>query len=286
MNILSLNGGGTCGYMTALFLAQLEAETGKSCTEMFGLVSGVSTGSIIAAAIGKGIPAATIAQLYQNLATTIFKNKSWYPWECWYDSNKLEAVVGQLLTFQFNTCQTKVMIHATQVNAPNVIQPKFWKSWQEDNTVFANDIVVASCSAPIYFGPKQYKGNVYMDGGFVANNPSMCSIIEAICVGTAIPDIHSLNVNCGETPGFASAQDLNSILHWVPKIGSLPSLALAADARAVDYQAKWLLGANHVEVGPVQDLAMDNLNFQLMSDQASLMWKINKDAVLASIKLS
>jgi patatin-like phospholipase/acyl hydrolase len=55
MNILSLNGGGTSGLMTALILAKIENEYGNKhiCCELFDLITGVSTGSIIGALLSK-----------------------------------------------------------------------------------------------------------------------------------------------------------------------------------------------------------------------------------------
>ena len=131
MRILSLNGGGMRGYVTAIVLSKLEQETGKPIIEMFDFISGVSTGSIICGALGKGISATMLVSLYKELGNTIFTKKSWLPWKPYYKTSVLESVVKETMEYQFNTAKVKVMIHATKVSKPGVIQPKFWKSWQE-----------------------------------------------------------------------------------------------------------------------------------------------------------
>ena len=215
MRLLTLNGGGCCGYMTAVILSKLEEETGKNTAELFDLIAGVSTGSIIAACIGKGITASIIANLYKDLAKKIFKKKCWVPWKPWYDSKELENVMRELLHYEFNTSKTKIMIHAACINGPDVLKPKFWKSWQEYDTLMTDDIVVASCSSPVYFSPKSIQNDTYIDGGFVTNNHSMCAIVEALRYKKPLSKIYNLNINCGEQKGFDNAKKLDSIIKWI-----------------------------------------------------------------------
>ena len=280
MKVLSLNGGGCCGYMSAVVLALIEKETGKSCSELFDLVAGVSTGSIIATSIGKGISAEELAKYYKELASTIFKKKSWIPWNSWYSADKLQDVVASILDYNFNESKTKVMIYAAQISGPDVLQPKFWKSWKELENIKTSEIVVASCSAPIYFAPKKIGDKVYIDGGFVANNPSMCAIAEALELNAELKNIKSFNINCGEQKGFNKAEKLNSILKWIPNASSLPTLAIRTGERSVTYQASEILDDRHLEIGPNIDLPLDILDFALMDQEANKMWLENKDNIL------
>jgi patatin-like phospholipase/acyl hydrolase len=284
MLILSLNGGGTCGYMSAALLAKAEAEIGSLSSEIFKLVSGVSTGAIIAGAIGCGISASMIMKLYKELASDIFGHKNWCPWKSWYSADKLEASVKGLLDYQFNTARTKIMIHAAGINGPDVLKPKFWKSWKECDTLKTNDIVVASCSAPIYFPPKVIDQNVYIDGGFVSNNPSTCALVEALRLNIELSDIRLLNINCGEQKGFDKAQKLDSILKWIPKISSLPTLAIRTGERSVAYQAATLLGPRYVEIGPSVDLPMDTLDFGIMDKAVEKMWAEYGEQIISLLK--
>lgn len=54
--VLALDGGGIKGVFTAALLAELEHMTGQRVVEHFDLITGTSTGGIIAIALALGIP--------------------------------------------------------------------------------------------------------------------------------------------------------------------------------------------------------------------------------------
>ena len=58
--ILSLDGGGVRGAFSAAVLAALEQETGQSVVEHFDLITGTSTGGILALGLALGVPAAAM----------------------------------------------------------------------------------------------------------------------------------------------------------------------------------------------------------------------------------
>ena len=70
--VLSLDGGGVKGAYTASVLRTLESLTGKSISSHFDLITGTSTGGIIAVAIGLGISLDQIVDLYVNQGPIIF----------------------------------------------------------------------------------------------------------------------------------------------------------------------------------------------------------------------
>jgi len=80
-NILSIDGGGIRGVFPAMFLANLEAELkGKwliktHIYEHFQLITGASTGGIIAIALALSMPALEMYHLYLNNAQKIFGKK-------------------------------------------------------------------------------------------------------------------------------------------------------------------------------------------------------------------
>src|SRR5687767_10134770 len=80
-NILTIDGGGIRGIFPAMFLASIEAELKSRGIEKyriyenFQLISGTSTGGIIAIALALGIPAAEILDLYLDNAAVIFGKK-------------------------------------------------------------------------------------------------------------------------------------------------------------------------------------------------------------------
>src|SRR5690606_3825831 len=70
--VLALDGGGVKGTYTAAVLCTLERITGKSIGQYFDLITGTSTGGIIAVAIGMGLPLARILDLYVSQGDVIF----------------------------------------------------------------------------------------------------------------------------------------------------------------------------------------------------------------------
>ena len=53
--VLSLDGGGIRGAFSAACLAKLESSVGRPITDYFDLITGTSTGGIIALALGLGV---------------------------------------------------------------------------------------------------------------------------------------------------------------------------------------------------------------------------------------
>src|SRR5690242_15766704 len=75
--ILALDGGGIKGAFTATLLAEWEANTGRRIVDHFDLISGTSTGGIIALGLGLGLPAKDILKFYQEHGPQIFPNVGW-----------------------------------------------------------------------------------------------------------------------------------------------------------------------------------------------------------------
>ncbi|MEB3340817.1 patatin-like phospholipase family protein [Okeania sp.] len=76
--ILSLDGGGMRGALSAKILEQVEQQIlekeNKSLTEYFDLVAGTSTGSILAAGIALGLKASELFKLYDENGNQIFSS--------------------------------------------------------------------------------------------------------------------------------------------------------------------------------------------------------------------
>ncbi|MDF5716596.1 MAG: patatin-like phospholipase family protein [Rhizonema sp. NSF051] len=70
--ILSLDGGGIRGLITAVWLDRLEKELGKPIKDHFNLIAGTSTGSILACGISLGIPASQLVNIYKHRGEEIF----------------------------------------------------------------------------------------------------------------------------------------------------------------------------------------------------------------------
>lgn len=85
--ILSISGGGIRGMFPASVLARMEDDfrERKLCNnlrELFHLIVGTSTGSILAAGVACGIDADKINMLYKNCGDKMFRTNPWY--ERWF----------------------------------------------------------------------------------------------------------------------------------------------------------------------------------------------------------
>lgn len=289
MKLLTLNGGGTAGYASCLLLSRIEAETRLPCSSMFDLIHGVSTGSIIAAALSIGLSTDAIARLYRSEIPLIFQKSFWPPWKgllggSKYDHEHLQMIADAIFDNRtMADVRTPLMIHALQISP--VVSPTFWKSWKSDSMrVQIADAVVASCSAPTFFPPKEINERIYVDGGMCANNPSHCTIVEAMKSGASPADITVLNIQLGDAPRFELCQALKmkSLINWAPK---LVKVMLSSNVEIAEYLSNNLID-NYINVDfnfqePL-DYWSDAFEFKCerMVDQ---FWSSNKSRIVDSL---
>lgn len=194
--ILSLDGGGIRGLMTAIWLTRLEEKLGVPLRERFDLIAGTSTGAIIACALASGIPARSVVDLYRKRGREIFPaapSRLWSRFERVlsdgasapkYSDKGLENVLRT--TFR-ESIVGDVQKTTLLVTAYDVFKrkPEIFKSNKDSHRPLKLwEVAKASASAPSYFPAHvlEYEGtkNPLVDGGVVANNPTACAIAEGI----------------------------------------------------------------------------------------------------------
>ena len=207
-NILCIDGGGIRGVFPAKILEQLEAELRRRSNEHwqihqhFDLICGTSTGGILAVALALGIPAKEILELYINNAETIFGNKKkLFFGQIMHSSHSRKALEDLIRTkFQsvnngedprLQNCKTSVCIpiYDLLIGKPSVLKTKHHDNFTRDYHIPAYHVALGTSAAPTYFDPysasytdlngteKTFSNKV--DGGVVANNPTLLGIIEA-----------------------------------------------------------------------------------------------------------
>jgi len=198
---IAIDGGGIRGVVVTRALAMLEDYLGQNVHDIFRLVAGTSTGSIISAGIGAGISARQMHELYSELGDMAF-NKSWryylwpltryrYPYEPLKDLFK--QYVGELTMGDFwaSDLPTDVVITAFDLQENRT---RFIKSWKE---AYKNwpviKAVLASSSVPTYFPVVEGR---YVDGG----------------------------VGSYANPCYLAAYELKYVLGWDPSETTLISL--------------------------------------------------------------
>lgn len=219
--ILSIDGGGIRGIFPAMFLARLEAELkakGKENWQVwqnFDLICGTSTGGIIAIALALGIEAKEIYKLYFEHAKDIFGHKRcFFPGQLKYSSyrrDKLESLIRDIFKKSFENkdprianCKTNICIPIFDLHngQPSVLKTKHHECFTRDYHLPAYMAALATSAAPTYFDP--YSSDFVnldgiktswsnkVDGGVVANNPTLLAIVEA--QEAFYQDLSNLNV--------------------------------------------------------------------------------------------
>jgi patatin-like phospholipase/acyl hydrolase len=220
LRVLSLDGGGVRGVLSARILSNAEALLNKrygdnvSIGQRFNLIAGTSTGGIIALALALGRRASEVADFYEKTVPSIFgkpHKASAYKSICspFYKSDRLRSALvdffGEDCTL--NDVVTDVCI--TAVSLQNAM-PRFYKSGYlgrnaprlDEKLV---DVALATSAAPIYFPAHSLKHSANLvDGGLCANNPSMVALVEAI-------QFERVSGDTGE-PADASKRQLEDIV--------------------------------------------------------------------------
>lgn len=281
--ILALDGGGIKGLFSAAVLASLEQDLGVSIEDHFDLITGTSTGGIIALALGCNIRPHEIVHFYMENAARIFPQKRWFQtvrWlrRCKYEQEPLktalQACLGEnrmadskkrLVIPSYNLDKDEVYLFKTPHHA------KLRRDWQ----VPMWKVALATSAAPTYFPSCHEIDHIRLiDGGIWANNPTLIGIVEAFSLLNVPLDAITV-LSLGTTNAVANKPDsLNDggLWHW-RKAGI--DAALRGQSHGIQGQAEHLLGAERmIRIDPpVPDgvFAMDKLTeSRLLSEAESV----------------
>lgn len=240
--ILSCDGGGIRGLITALLIQNLD--------ESFGIVektdgfAGTSTGALIALALASGIPLDGIVNIYLNDGSNIFvpngelrARNAKRPvagrkanlrtfgsgpgaLECHYKDTGLSALVETL----FKEQRLRDLKPYVAVNAAQLWDGRSWKGVTLSNSarneyrdVFVKDAALATSAAPTYFPPHRVGSFGYFaDGATFANNPSMSAISDAMASGyvNSVADFRVLSLGTGYVRQGIPPKDIGDPLTW------------------------------------------------------------------------
>jgi predicted acylesterase/phospholipase RssA len=205
--VLSLDGGGSKGVYTLGVLKEVEALAGQPLCEVFDLVFGTSTGSIIAALIARGRSIAEIEKLYFELIPNVMGHR--------LSSSRTAALREQANkvfgTETFSSFRMAIGIVCTNCDLERPMIFKYSPQQAHGRAAtfipgFGStiaDAVVASCSAYPFFKKVKVKTAnqgepLLMDGGYVANNPTLFALADAYrAFGKGPSEIAVLSVGVG-----------------------------------------------------------------------------------------
>lgn len=183
-NILSIDGGGIKGIFAASFLSEIEKKCCIKICDYFDMISGTSTGAIIAAALSIGIPAEKIFQLYRYKANKIFPSHTFFKiFRGKYKTNELKQALQDVFgEKKIRDCQTRLLIPAYNLvtRKVQVFKTPHAEDLYYDYNLLLLDVILSSTAAPIYFSPYEMPAGVFIDGGVGANNPSFIAVAEGL----------------------------------------------------------------------------------------------------------
>ena len=247
-NILCLDGGGSKGIYTLGVLKELETAAGKPLCEVFQLIYGTSTGSIIASMLALGYDVDQIKQKYLQLIPPIMK--------CYGSgrkSKKLRKLGMEIFgEKKFDEFKTGIGIIATNYNTqkPLIFKNDVARAHGTKSSFIPGfgvtilDAVEASCAACPVFSKKTLKTEnkeelVAIDGGFIANNPTLFALIDAKkALNLENDEIKVLSIGVGnyiEKP----LHRLHKVISWF-EMGQIASRILVASSNTTEVVTKLL----------------------------------------------
>jgi patatin-like phospholipase/acyl hydrolase len=241
-------------------LAELERRFigGHSAARYFDLISGTSTGGILALGLGAGYTAKQLADLYVNKGGDIFppttnnalgRLRRWYRdrrhlARYRYDRAALEGLVrrefGERL---FGESSKRLCIPSFEGKHSEVFVFKtpHHPDYQTDRYQPMVNVALATSAAPSYFRPFENGGYTLVDGGVWSNNPILLAVIEALtCFNLRRDQVKVLSIGCGDDRYIVSESQISKggLWHWK----DIMEAAMRLQSMAATNQVRLLLG--------------------------------------------
>ena len=182
--VLSFDGGGVRAIAAVIFLKQLEIASGKKIFDIFDFFIGTSAGGISALNIaGRNIDCFELENFWsnENLAKTMSKSfwdtASFLQTKPKYDGiGKTEVLLDYFADQSLGEAKKPVAVLAYDVEKR---KPRILSSYGSPGIKMVS-AASATSAAPIYYSTQEIDdGSWLIDGGIVANNPSLLGYSEA-----------------------------------------------------------------------------------------------------------
>ena len=210
--ILSLDGGGIKGIFPAGILTFLEENCldGQPIGDYFDLITGTSTGGILALGLGAGLSARALLDLYVNEGHRVFpphqRRRGLRLWRRLlrnrYDRTALDELLQQTLGPKtLRDSRYRLLIPATEARHgdPAVFKTPHHPGYFLDGEKPMVEVAAATSAAPTYLEPVLQDGYILLDGGIWANNPTMMGLVEALtCFKVERENVVVLSLGCGQ----------------------------------------------------------------------------------------
>lgn len=263
--ILSLDGGGIRGLLSAMLLERIE-NSYPGFLSQIDLIAGTSTGGLLALGLAAGKSPHEARKLYENYGEKVFCDN------VWDDLRDLGSLVGadysleplrDVLQDLFSTrrmgdLDKKVLISAFDLDNKaygdgNVRswKAKFFHNFPGDDSDgerLVVDVGLYTSAAPTFFPVI----DGFIDGGVVAGNPSMCALAQALhkhTGGQKLDDIILFSLGTGQNPRYLETLDGDwGLVQWAPH---MINLMFEGNSGLADYQCRQLLGERYFRLNPL-----------------------------------
>ena len=269
--ILSFDGGGIRGVLTAVLLDRLLAEYPallQDRPDTITMFAGTSTGGILALGMAAGLTPAQIRDLYVTNGKLIF-DSSWTRdvveigglSGAKYDNVNLKQILKETFgALKLKDLKPRVLIASFSLDnqapdpASRTWNPKFFHNFpgaDSDGESLLVDVAMSTSAAPTYF--PSY--GVYVDGGVIANNPSMAAVVQALDgrnqagERATLDGIKLLSVGTGASLQYIEGQDHDwGDAQWIKPI---LNVMMDGGVGVADFQCAQLLGNRYCRLEPI-----------------------------------
>ncbi len=266
--VLSIDGGGIRGIVTTVMLQRLAARAGlEGFLDKVDLITGTSTGGLLALGIARGLSLEEIRGLYEVDGPEIFDD-SWL--DDLLDLGKLRGadyktapmrrVLKRILGEDTTLGRLKKRVLITAFDMDNENPDELKRTWKpklfhnfpgpgNDRHELAYKVGLYTAAAPTYFPSV----DGYIDGGVYANNPAMCGLAQTQDTRyrptPALDEVVLLSLGTGTSLFYIRGKTLDwGYVQWAKP---LINLMLDGISGIADYHCHQMLRDRYHRLAPV-----------------------------------
>lgn len=281
LRVLSIDGGGMRGFYTCAYLAALSTRysTTRNVSVLdigagFDLITGTSTGAIIACALAAGVPLERVASIYSHHGSKVFPTKlpkRFGPGLLWQLATRprslrsganalkalLDGVFGDTTIGDiWRDRRIALAIPAVEMSRYHAWvfkTPHLANSKHRDDGYKLSDACLAATAAPVYRSMACVNNadtsghHVFLDGGLWANNPVLVGLIDALGMTQPGDEVEIFCLGTCPRPEGEQVQRhelARGLLGWGFG-GEVVTMSIGAQEYAFDNMARMLAG--HVD---------------------------------------
>jgi patatin-like phospholipase/acyl hydrolase len=297
-HVLSLDGGGIRGLLTARILERIEDALPGFISKV-ELFAGTSTGGLLALGLAGGMTPRQLREIYQELGSRVFADSLFDQIKdlgdligAEYSIQPLKEVLIQFFpNVTLADLQKRVLVATFKLDneghGPEGVRMwkmKFFHNYpgpDSDGDQSVVDVGIRTSVAPSFF--PMYQG--YIDGGVAASNPAMCALAQAldkVAGQQNVQDVALLSMGTGYNPHYLPQKDADwGLVQWAPH---MLDIMLEGDQDLVDYQCHQVLGPQYKRVNPVLPFTIGLGDVRYMRDLVAVADQVKLDDAIDWIR--